>query len=87
MEWRCAECDRLYDDPPGTCVCGSPNLRPRTDDDAGRFSLLELRKRLVDPAEADRSLVRDEPYVAGAFRILAVLAALLGLLLLAVFLL
>lgn len=84
MEWRCAACDRLYDDPPETCVCGSSNLQPRTDDGSGRYSLRALRKRLVEPADADRSLVRDEPYVTGAFQVLAVLAAVLGLLLLAV---
>lgn len=87
MEWRCAECDRTYDEPPEVCVCGSANLEPRDDRDSERFSLLELRKRLLEPADADRSLVRDEPYVTVAFRILLVLAVGVGVLTLAVWLL
>jgi hypothetical protein len=69
MEWRCRECGRTYDEPPETCVCGSPDVGPR-EDEPSRFSLLALRKRLLDPGDADRSLVRDEPYVALAFRLL-----------------
>lgn len=87
MEWRCAECDRNYDEPPPTCVCGSANVEPRDDRGSGRFSLLELRRRLLEPADADRSLVRDEPYVTVAFRVLFVLAIGLAVLLLAVWLL
>lgn len=87
MEWRCAECDRIHDEPPEVCVCGSANLEPRENGGSTRFSLLEIRKRLVDPADAERSLVRDEPYVSIAFRILLLLAVGAGILLLAVWLL
>lgn len=87
MEWRCTECGRTHDEPPEICVCGSANLEPRDDGGAGRFSLLELRKRLLEPADADRSLVRDEPYVTVAFRILLVLAVGVSVLLVAAWLL
>lgn len=88
MAWRCRECGRTYDEPPETCTCGSASIGP--DDGEGgrsRFSLLALRQRLLDPGNADRSLVRDEPYVALAFRVLVVAALLGGLLLAALVLL
>lgn len=87
MEWRCAECGRTYAEPPDVCVCGSANLEPRDDGDDGRFSLLELRRRLLEPGDADRSLVRDEPYVTAAFRVLLLLAVALAITLLAAWLL
>jgi hypothetical protein len=70
MEWRCRECGEAYDEPPETCACGSPDVEP--DEGAGdsRFSLLALRRRLLEPDRADRSLVRDEPYVTLVFRVL-----------------
>lgn len=76
MKWRCGDCDRAYDEPPETCVCGSSNLNPVTDEDDGRshYSLLAVRERLFDPKNADRSLVRDEPYVSLAFRVLLAVA-------------
>jgi len=76
MEWRCRECGRTYDEPPEACVCGTVSVDPADGDDDGRsrFSLLALRARLLDPKSADRSLVRDEPYVAWAFRLLFLLA-------------
>ncbi|MEF8807501.1 hypothetical protein [Natronomonas sp.] len=76
MKWRCGDCDRVYDEPPETCVCGSANLNPAADEDRGRsrYSLLALRERLLDPKNADRSLVRDEPYVSLAFRVLFAVA-------------
>lgn len=70
MKWRCEDCDRTYDEPPETCVCGSPNVVPDEGKERSRYSLLAVRKRLLDPKNADRSLVRDEPYVSLAFRIL-----------------
>jgi|GEM_PF-2704084 hypothetical protein len=75
MKWRCAECERVYDNPPGTCVCGAANVTPDDGED-GRYSLSALRERLLDPQSSDRSLVRDEPYVAVAFRLLLALALL-----------
>lgn len=87
MEWRCAECGRNHDEPPETCVCGSADVEPRDAPDDGRYSLLELRRRLLEPADADRSLVRDEPYVTVAFRVILVLVVGLGVLLLAVWVL
>lgn len=76
MKWRCGDCDRTYDEPPETCVCGSANLNPAADEDGGRsrYSLLAFRERLLDPKNADRSLVRDEPYVSLAFRVLLAVA-------------
>lgn len=82
MKWRCAECERVYDETPDTCVCGSANVNPDEGDDS-RYSLSALRERLLDPQASDRSLVRDEPYVAVAFRVI-LLVALVGALLLAV---
>ncbi|QLD87267.1 hypothetical protein HWV23_16575 [Natronomonas halophila] len=81
MKWRCGDCDRVYDDPPETCVCGSANLLPDEGSDRSRYSLLALRERLLDPKNADRSLVRDEPYVSLAFRILFAVAVFCVLLL------
>ncbi|WP_336133404.1 hypothetical protein [Natronomonas amylolytica] len=83
MKWRCGDCDRVYDEPPETCVCGSANLNPAADEDGGRsrYSLLALRERLLDPKNADRSLVRDEPYVSLAFRVLVAVAVFFVLLL------
>jgi hypothetical protein len=83
VRWRCGDCDRTYDEPPETCVCGSANLNPTADEEDGRshYSLLALRERLLDPKNADRSLVRDEPYVSLAFRILLAVAVFLVLLL------
>ena len=82
MEWRCADCGRAHDEPPEQCACGSSNVEPATDE-ADRYSLLGVRRRLLSPLEADRSLVRDEPYVTLLFRavvaltLLVLLAALL----------
>lgn len=70
MEWRCRDCERTYHEPPEACVCGSANVEPDDGDGDGRFSLLALRRRLLEPERADRSLVRDEPYVSLAFRVL-----------------
>ena len=84
MQWRCRECGRRYDEPPETCVCGSADVH--AGEEPSRFSLLALRERLLDPASADRSLVREEPYVALAFRLLLA-AVLVGVVLLAVALL
>lgn len=83
MEWRCRECGRTHDEPPEACVCGSADVGPREDVDAGRerYSLLAIRERLLDPGNVDRSLVRDEPYVALAFRLLLAAAVLATVLL------
>ena len=72
MTWRCRECGRTYQEPPEACVCGSADLDPEDGEGSadGRFSLLAIRQRLHDPRNADRSLVREEPYVATAFRVL-----------------
>lgn len=88
MEWRCRECGRRYDQPPETCACGSADVGPEESGGGrnSRFSLLALRERLVDPENADRSLVRNEPYVALAFRVLLA-AAVLGAVLLVLVLL
>lgn len=80
MSWRCADCDRRHDEDPGTCVCGSVNLEPADGSvDRSRFSLLAVRRRLLDPQNADRSLLRDEPYVSLAVRVLLVVGFLLAL--------
>ncbi len=78
MEWRCADCGRVHDDPPERCACGSANVEPAGGD--GRYSLLAVRRRLLSPADADRSLAREEPYVTLLFRVVVALAvvALLG---------
>lgn len=92
MSWRCADCGRTHDDPPETCACGSPDIQPIDGDASGtdigddRFSLVAVRRRLLDPAEADRSLVRDDPRVAFVFRAL-VLVSLVVLFVVAVVLL
>ena len=71
MTWRCADCDRTYDRPPETCRCGSAAVEPDDGDGhADRFSLPALRRRLLAPGDADRSLVRDEGRVALVFRVL-----------------
>lgn len=72
MPWRCRECGRTYQEPPEACVCGSADLDPADGEgpEEGRYSLLAIRQRLLDPENADRSLVREEPYVAIAFRLL-----------------
>ena len=85
MEWRCADCSRVHDEPPEQCTCGSSNVEPATDE-ADRYSLLGVRRRLLSPLEADRSLVRDEPYVTLLFRALVALT-LLALLVVVVFVL
>ena len=82
MEWRCADCGRVHDEPPERCACGSSNVEPATGDE-DRHSLLGVRRRLLSPFDADRSLVRDEPYVTLLFQavvaltLLVLLAALL----------
>ena len=76
MEWRCADCGRVHDDPPERCTCGSADVEPAAgDDDESRFSPLAVRRRLLSPADADRSLTREEPYVRLLFRAVVVLAA------------
>ena len=74
MEWRCADCGRVHDDPPERCACGSADVEPAAGDD-GRTSLLAVRRRLLSPADADRSLIREEPYVRLLFRAVVALAA------------
>lgn len=83
MEWRCRECGRTHDEPPEACACGSADVGPHEDVDGrrDRYSLLALRERLLDPWNADRSLVHDEPYVALAFRLLLAVAVLVTILL------
>ena len=75
MEWRCADCSRVHDEPPEQCTCGSSNVEPATDE-ADRYSLLGVRRRLLSPLDADRSLVRDEPYVTLLFRAVVALTLL-----------
>jgi len=86
VSWRCADCGRTYDRPPGRCSCGSAAVEPDDGDGAGRFSLGAVWRRLLAPGEADRSLVRGDSRVALAFRVLVVgsLLALLAALLLMV---
>jgi hypothetical protein len=84
MEWRCAECGCTYDEAPEVCACGSANLEPvELDADPARVSGAALRERALSPNDADRSLVREEPYVSVAFR-LVLAAGALGALFLAV---
>ena len=79
MTWRCADCDRTYDRPPETCRCGSAAVEPDDGDGpADRFSLPGLRRRLLAPGDADRSLVRDEGRVALAFRVLLFVSLLIA---------
>ena len=85
MEWRCADCGRVHDEPPEQCACGSSNVEPATGDE-DRYSLLGVRRRLLSPLEADRNLVRDEPYVTPLFRAVVALT-LLALLVVVVFVL
>ena len=85
MEWRCADCGRVHDEPPERCACGSSNVEPATGDE-DRHSLLGVRRRLLSPSDADRSLVRREPYVTLLFWALVALA-LLALLVVVVFVL
>ena len=82
MEWRCADCGRTHDEPPEQCVCGSANVEPAAGNE-GRYSLLGVRRRLLSPSDADRSLVREEPYVTLLFR--AVVALMMLVLLAALF--
>lgn len=87
MRWRCVECGRTHDQPPETCACGSANVEPADDNaEDDRFSLLAVRRRLLDPDSANRSLVRNDPRVAFAFRAL-LLVSLVALVVLAVVLL
>ena len=74
MKWRCADCGRVHDDPPERCACGSADVEPAAGDD-GRFSPLAVRRRLLSPADADRSLTSEEPYVRLLFRAVVALAA------------
>ena len=74
MEWRCPDCGRTHDEPPEQCVCGSANVEPAAGDE-GRYSLLGVRRRLLSPSNADRSLIREEPYVRLLFRAVVALAA------------
>ncbi|PSP79973.1 hypothetical protein BRC88_07630 [Halobacteriales archaeon QS_4_69_225] len=73
MKWRCADCGRVHDDPPERCACGSADVEPAAGDD-GRFSPLAVRQRLLSPADADRSLISEEPYVRLLFRAVVALA-------------
>lgn len=86
MGWRCRECDRTYEDPPETCRCGSTDVEPDDGTRESRYSLLAVRRRLLDPAEADRSLVRGDRRISLVFRALFAVS-LLALVLLAVTLL
>ena len=86
MRGRCADCGRTHDEPPGTCACGLADVNP-ADGDApddsgdGRFSLLAAHCCLLEPTEADRSIVAKDPQVVLAFRVflLVSLVVLLGL--------
>jgi hypothetical protein len=86
VTWRCRACDRTYEDPPETCRCGSTDVEPDDGGRESRYSLLSIRRRLLDPAEADRSLVGGDRRVEFVFRVLLALS-LLALALLAVALL
>jgi hypothetical protein len=79
MEWRCADCGRRHDEAPAQCVCGSSTVEPADGDD-GRYSVAAVRRRLLSPADADRSLVGDGPYVTLLFRALVALTLLVGFL-------
>ena len=85
MEWHCPDCGRTHDEPPEQCVCGSANVEPAAGDE-GRYSLLGVRRRLLSPSDADRGLIREEPYVTLLFRALVALT-LLALLVVVVFVL
>lgn len=74
VRWRCAECGRTYDEPPDTCTCGSATVEPADDGPDERFSLLAVRRRLLDPDAADRSLVSTDDRVVLAFRALLVVS-------------
>ena len=76
MQWRCVECGQTYDEAPERCSCGSAAVEPADGTKRGRLSLRSAGERLLSPNRTDRSLIRDEPYVDFAFRVL------LGLLLL-----
>ena len=87
MEWRCTECGQAYDEDPGVCACGSVALEPTDGSEPSRFSLSAVRERLLNPKRADRSLVREEPYVDFVFRVVvAVLLLIVALLALLAFL-
>ena len=85
MKWRCADCGRVHDEPPERCACGSSDIEPASDE-GSRYSLLGVRRRLLSPVDADRSLVRNEPYVTLLFRAVVALT-LLALLVVVVFVL
>ncbi len=72
--WRCPDCGRTYDQPPAACVCGTARLDPGGDHRDERYSMLALRERLFQPQSADRSLIREEPYITVVFRVMLCLA-------------
>ncbi|WP_254841185.1 hypothetical protein [Natronomonas marina] len=76
MGWRCRECDRTYEDPPETCRCGSTDVEPDDGGRESRYSLLAVRRRLLEPRSADRSLVDGDPRVGLVFRALFLLSVL-----------
>jgi hypothetical protein len=76
MVWRCVDCDRTYDRPPETCSCGSAAVEPDDGEPGERFSLVAVRRRLLSPGDADRSLVRDDSRVALAFRLIVLVSIL-----------
>jgi len=81
VRWRCADCGHTYDEAPERCHCGSVDVETDDGDPESRYSLPAVRRRLLEPREADRSLVGDDPLVVLAFRVflLVSLVVLLGL--------
>jgi hypothetical protein len=76
VRWRCADCDRTYDRPLETCRCGSAAVHPDDGERTGRYSLLAIRRRLIDPGSADRSLVGDDRRITVVFRAVLVVSLL-----------
>lgn len=75
MDWACRDCGRVHDTDPGTCACGSDDLRPR---DEGGSALERARQRLLDPDRVDTDLTAAGPFVALAFRLLVGLVVVLA---------
>lgn len=82
MEWACAECGRVYHEPPDACpICEHDVLVPAGGEDSSEGTLdrylRRIRATLLNPAAVDRGLLSNDPRIALLFRLLAAVSGML----------
>jgi len=80
VEWVCTECERSYHELPEACLaCGNEAVVPADERGGSQLGRLlgNARDAVLDPANADRSLVRPSSGVDLAFRLLLLVSTLL----------